>query len=147
MGTEVLPPDLELWATQYARQILSSRTLPEGIVAPVDVSNKEPATDAFPAALVVFRDDGGGKTSILTGVHSMGVSVLAGTRLNDAPARDLARLLFGVFTDESLPLLGGPDCPVAAVTDSFGPYTVAEAQDRTRVYFSVEYSVVGTPVG
>lgn len=147
MGTEVLPPDLELWATRYARQTLTTRPLPEGVTGPVDVSNKEPADGTFPAALVVFRDDGGGKTSIITGVRSMGVSVLAGTRLNDAPARDLARLLFGVFTDESLPLLGGTDCPVAAITDSFGPYTVAEAQDRTRVYFSVEYIVVGTPVG
>lgn len=140
MGTEVLPPDLELWATGYLRAVLTARG------HDVEVSNKEPAEGIFPASLVVLRDDGGPKTSIVSSTRTLGISVIAGTRRNDAPARTLARLVFAVMTDESLPMLGGPGNPVAAVTDSWGPYPVDESQDRTRMYASVEYVVVGTPV-
>ncbi|WP_336642337.1 hypothetical protein [Microbacterium sp. MMO-56] len=147
MGTEVLPPDLEVWATGYARHILGTRALPAEISGEIHIGNKEPTVDPFPPTAVLFRDDGGGRSSILTGTRSMGVSVLAGTRLYDVPARNLARMLFAVFTDESLPILGGPACPVVAITDFSGPYSVSETQDRTRMYFTVEYTVVGTPVG
>jgi len=146
VGTEVLPPDLELWATAYARAVLPTRTLQLVDTSKVKVSNKEPAEGEFPDLLVVFRDDGGPMKSIVSGTRTMGISVLAGTRKFDVPARELARLVFAIFTDQSLPLIGGPDCPVVSVDGSWGPYPVTESQDRTRMYSSVEYTVVGSPV-
>ncbi len=150
MGTEVRPPDLTLWACTYARQLLIARTPMEGWddwdLADVEVSNKEPISDPWPAAAIVVRDDGGPRKSTVSWTRSLGVSVLAGSRTFDAPAIDLARLLMGALSDESLPLLAGPGCPVASVDDSNGPYQVPEVQDRTRMYFTVEYTVVGAPV-
>lgn len=142
--SEILPPDLEAWATSYARTVLPTRALQLVDMTTVKVSNKEPSSGEFPAALVVFRDDGGPRKSILTGTRSMGVSVLAGTRVYDAPARELARLVFAIFTNEDIAQI--PGCPVAAVSDCFGPYAVSESQDRSRMYASIEYTVVGSPV-
>lgn len=148
MGTEVRPPDLEAWATGYTRALLASRELASiDDLTTVEVSNKWPGIDVpFPDAAVIFRDDGGPKTSIVTWTRSLGVSVLAGTRHYDEPARDLAWMLFGALTDESLPLIGGPGCPITAVDDTSGPYPVTESQDRTLIYFTVTYAVFGTPV-
>ena len=147
MGTEVRPPDLELWATAYARVLLDVRTpLEEHLdwdLRDVKATNKEPLGD-WPEALVIFRDDGGSRKSPVSWTRSMGVSVIAGTRRSDARARDLAFMLCGAFTDESLPLLVGK--PIASVDGSNGPYRVSESQDRTRMYFTVEYTVFGTPV-
>lgn len=136
-----MPVDLELWLTGFTRGFLAA----DGLAA--DVSNKEPAEGDFPEAVVVIRDDGGAKLSLITSQRSVGVSVLAGTRLWDKPAKDLARVVFSVLTDDDLPIVGGSSCPIASVDEHFGPYTVAESQDRTRVYFTVTYTVVGSPVG
>ena len=138
----LLPPDLEAWLCGFVRDVV----LP-GAGLDAAVSNKEPADGVFPAALVVIRDDSGPRASIVTQTRSVGVSVLAGTRLLDAPAIDLARPVFAALTDEALPVVGGRSCPIAAVTGFYGPYRVAEPQDRTRVYFTAEYAVVGLPAG
>ena len=150
MGTEVRPPDLELWATGFIRNLLATRNpmagYPDWDLTEVDVGNKWPAAGApFPAAAVIVRDDAGPRKSPVSWSRSLAVSVLAGTRLLDAPARDLAFMLFGALADEGLPLLEQPS-PLASVDDSSGPYRVAEAQDRTLMYFTVEYTVCGTPV-
>ncbi|MEV4735560.1 MULTISPECIES: hypothetical protein [unclassified Microbacterium] len=134
-------PDLEQWLTDYARAILTAAALTS------DVGNKEPADGEFPEALIVIRNDGGTKTSVITAQWSVGITILAGTRIFDAPAVDLVRPIFGAFTDEDLPSLGGRSCPIASVDDFNGWYTVAEAQDRTRIYFTVTYTVVGSPAG
>lgn len=148
MGTAVLPPDLEAWLTGYVRSLLPSAVIPTvPDVAEAKVSNKERDAGALPPVKIVIRDDGGPRTSLVTFQRSVGVSVLAGTRINDSPARDLARWLFAVLTDDSLPLLGGSGCPITDVSSANGPYPVDENQDRTRMYFTVEYAVAGTPVG
>jgi len=139
--TRQLPPDLEGWIIGYLRGTV---LVAEEIDA--RVSNKEPAEGDFPATLIIVRDDGGPSTGLTTSTRSIGVSVLAGTRRFDAPARDLARLLMSWLADDDLPVQGGRFCPVAAVTDRNGPYTIAESQDRTRAYFTVEYTVVGSLV-
>jgi hypothetical protein len=150
VGTEVRPPDLELWATTYTRLLLVARTpmagYPDWDLADVAVGNTEPTGDEFPRAAVVFRDDGGQRRSTVSWERALGVSVLAGTRTHDAPARDLAFMLMGALTDESLPILAGRGCPVASVDGSNGPYRVDERQDRTRIYFTVDYTVFGVPV-
>lgn len=138
----VLWPDLEAWLVDYVRDVV---LVDAGLEA--EISNKEPADDPFPAALVVLRDDGGPKTSMITAQRSVGVTILAGTQRLDAPAKDLSRPILGALTDEDLPLLGGPSCPIASVDDFNGPYTVPEEQDRTRLYFTVTYTVVGSPAG
>lgn len=140
---KVAPPILELWLTRYVRTVV----LPALGRTDVEVTNKEPAEGEFPAALIVIRDDSGTSESIITSERSVGVSVLEGTRLHDMPALTLAGSVFAWLTDRELPIEAGPDCPIAAVRETNGPYSVPEAQDRTRIYFTTSYVVVGSPVG
>jgi hypothetical protein len=138
VSTEITPPDLELWATGYLRALLAARDR-----ADVAVDVVEPTSETFPAALVIVRDDGGPRRSLVSWSRALGVSVLAGTRRRRQPAVDLARMLFGAMSDIELPRIAG--APIASVDDANGPFRVAEAQDRTRMYFTVEYTVFGSP--
>ena len=135
----VVAPDLELWVTQYLRGVLVERGLS------VQVSNKEPANLGLPLTrpLVVVRDDSGVRLSQVTFDRSLGVSVLAGTRMNDRPANDLARLVQAVLTDDVI--VGAEGSPVAAVQWSGcnGPYPVADELDVARRYSTVQYTIVG----
>lgn len=128
----VTPPDLEHWLTQYGRTQLQD----------VSLGNKFPA-GVFPEQLIVVRDDSGPKTSALGFDRAVGFTVIAGTRTNDKPAGDLARLALAIFTDPDLAFLDGP---ITAVHEDAinGPYSVAETQDRARRYFTVGYSVIGS---
>lgn len=143
----VTPPDLELWLTGYIRALAAA----EG--HNVTVSNKEPPTLTVPLArpLIVIRDDSGPRLSHVTFDRSIGASVLAGTRMNDKPANDLARWLAGVLFDLDLPL--GLDVPppistppIAAVDPSGcnGPYAVQETLDVARRYLTAQYTVTGS---
>ena len=138
----VLPPDLARWLIDYIRDVVLPSIGDLGI--DVEVSNKEPAEGEFPAALIVVRDDGGPRTSVVSSTRSVGISVLAGTRLYDAPAIDLAAQIMAAVTAYDLPIIGGAACPIVAVTDFNGPYSVSETEDRTRMYFTAEYVVVGS---
>ena len=135
----VVAPDLELWVTQYLRGVLVERGLN------VQVSNKEPANLGLPLTrpLVVVRDDSGVRLSQVTFDRSLGVSVLAGTRMNDRAANDLARLVQAVLTDDVI--VGAEGSPVAAVQWSGcnGPYPVADELDVARRYSTVQYTIVG----
>lgn len=136
----VTPPDLELWLTGYVRSLAAT----EGVQ--VTVSNKEPATLALPLTkpLIVIRDDSGNRLSQVTFDRSIGASVLAGSKLNDKPANDLARWLAGVLFDLDLPLVDGT--PIASVdpTGCNGPYPVTEQLDVARRYMTAQYTVVGS---
>lgn len=136
----VTAPDLELWLTGYLRGVLAG----EGLS--VQVSNKEPADLKLPLArpLVVVRDDSGPRESAVTFDRSVGVSVVAGTRRNDKPAGDLARLVVAVLTDEVI--VTAPGSPIASIEwdGCNGPYSVDEQLDVTRMYATVEYVVVGS---
>lgn len=129
----VVPPDLELWLTDHLRGLLPST---------VRVSNKEPAgPDAFPAMLVVVRDDSGPKLSAVSFQRQVGFSVIAGSRTRDKQAGDLARLVYSIVTDPGLALIDSG--PIAFVDDESvnGPYSVPETQDRARKYMTVGYTV------
>lgn len=136
----VTPPDLELWLTGYVRTLAAA----EG--KSVTVSNKESATLGLPLAkpLIVIRDDSGSRLSHVTYDRSIGASVLAGSRLNDQPANDLARWLAGVLFDLDLPLV--PGCPIAAVDPDGcnGPYAVPETLDVARRYMTAGYVASGS---
>ena len=136
----VTPPDLELWLTGYVRSLAAL----EGVQ--VTVANKEPATLTLPLVkpLIVIRDDSGTRLSQVTFDRSIGASVLAGSKLNDKPANDLARWLAGVLFDLDLPLVDGT--PIASVdpTGCNGPYPVTEQLDVARRYLTAQYTVVGS---
>ena len=140
MMARVTPPDLELWLTGYLRSVLTA----EGFV--VQVSNKEPTTLQLPLTkpLVVIRDDSGAKLSQVSFDRSVGVSVLAGSRMNDRPANDLARAVVAILTDDSI--VEAPGSPIAAVVwdGCNGPYAVTEDHDVARRYATVEYVTVGS---
>lgn len=135
----IITPDMELWLTNYLRETLAA----EGHV--VDVSNKEPAALKTPLArpLVVIRDDSGPRLSQVTFSRQIGVSVLAGTRQNDRPANDLARLVVAILTDDMI--VTASDSPIAAIDwdGCNGPYPISENQDAARRYATVAYTIVG----
>lgn len=136
----VTPPDLELWIAGYVRSELALL----GISA--QVGNKEPGKLSVPLVkpLVVVRDDSGARLSQVTFDRSVGVSVLAGSKTNDRPANDLARLVFAILTGDEI--VDAPGSPVASVEPDGcnGPYAVVDDQDVARRYSSIEYIVVGS---
>lgn len=136
----VTPPDLELWLTGYVRSLAAS----EGIQA--TVTNKEPADLSTPLVrpLIVIRDDSGPRLSHVTFDRSIGWSVLAGTRMNDRPANDLARWLAAVLFDLELPLVEGTPIASVEVDGCLGPYAVTEQLDVARRYGTAQYTVVGS---
>lgn len=131
--------DLEFFLTGWYRAALAAR--PEGVCRNVVVDNKEPSAAPFPARLLVIRDDSGPDTSFLTAERSVGLSVLAGSRMNPKDANDLARIVHALRSQ--IPS-ADPANPVAAVVDSNGPYPMEEAQDRARRYITLTLSVVAS---
>ena len=132
------PPDLELFLTRYLRERAAER----GDI--VKVGNKEPADLSVTSPdQIVVRDDPGARTGWTSFDHSVGVSVLAGTRLNDAPANELAREVFADLTDEAI--ITWPGSPIAGITWEAcnGPYAVPEQADKARRYMTAAYSVIG----
>lgn len=136
----VTPPDLEMWLSSYLRSTLAA----DGF--DVQVSNKEPADLRLPLKkpLVVIRDDSGNRMSHVSFDRSIGVSVLAGSRMNDLPANTLARTVSAILTDDDIVHAGGS--PIAAIEwgGCNGPYPVAESLDVARRYLTVQYTVVGS---
>lgn len=135
----VVAPDMEMWLVNYLRSHFAQAGLD------VQVSNKEPSNLTAPLArpLVVVRDDSGVRLSAITFDRSIGVSVLAGTKTNDQPANDLARLTLAVLTDDAI--VDAPGSPIAAVEwdGCNGPYPVSDRLDVARRYGTVQYTIVG----
>lgn len=136
----VTPPDLEGWLVDYVRDQVRA----EGI--DVQVGNKEPDDLQLPRTrpLIVIRDDSGPRTDWTTFDRSVGATVLAGTKRNDKPANDLARLVASILFDSDLPLV--PGSPIAAVdfTGCNGPYAVTEPLDIARRYMTAQYVASGS---
>lgn len=134
----VTPPDLEAWLAGYLRSTAHALG--------AEVSNKEPPKLTIPLAkpLIVVRDDSGNRGSHVTFDRSVGVSVLAGTRINDKPANDLARKVMAILSDEGI--VDAPGSPIASVEwdGCNGPYPVTDPLDVARRYMTVQYTVVGS---
>ena len=130
-----LPPDMELWLTTWLRARLNG----------VRVTNKEPANLSTPLSqpLVIIRDDGGPQLDMRTFDRSLGVTVLAGSKTNDRPANDLARLVYAHLTSPDI--IDDATSPVCDTTETGcrGPYGVSDDHDYARRYLTVEYTVVG----
>lgn len=136
----VLHADLELWLTGWLRTTLAAR--PESFASDVIVDNTEPEPGGtFPERLIVVRSDGGPATSIVTDEVAVGITVFAGTQALPQDGIDLARLVRALVSDCASLERGNP---VAAVTQSNGPYRVAEQQQRARLYMTFALVVQGT---
>lgn len=140
--TRVIFTDLELWAAGYIRQELASLVDRYPVADGVEVSNREPDEngDGFPAKLVIVRDDSGPTLSVVSQEKSLGVSTLAATVEMSTDAKQLALIVFAIMNG-----CAGvePGNPVAAVTESTGPYLVTEDQPRARMYATHTLIVTG----
>lgn len=132
----VLPPDMEAWLCGYLRN-----RLPD--VAGLQAGNKRPQDYRGSYPLIVVRDDGGSQSDRIMFDRSIGVTVTGWTRSNDRPCKDLARRVYGLLTDDSIPFAAGS--PVAAVVEQGcnGPYPVTDDLDVACYYLTVEYSAAG----
>ena len=130
-----LPPDMELWLTAWLRRRLDG----------VRVTNKEPSDVTTPLTkpLVVIRDDGGPQLDMRTFNRSLGVTILAGSKTNDRPANDLARLVYAHLTSPDI--IDDTTSPICDINETgcHGPYAVVDDHDYARRYLTVEYTVVG----
>lgn len=137
--TVVQPPDLELWLCTYLRAELAA-----GAITDVEVDNREPfeAAASFPEKLIVVRDDSGDQTSVVSWERQLGISILAGTKIYDRPAVELARRVFGILTEDDGTALALADgSPIVTLLSARGPWRIDEPQDRTRMYMTIEYVV------
>jgi hypothetical protein len=136
----VTPPNLMLWLTSYIRAQAAAES------KTVTVTNKEPASLTLPLAkpLIVIRDDSGPRLSQVTFDRSIGASVLAGSKLNDTPADELALWLAGLLFDEGIALVEGSPIVSVEFDGCNGAYPVTESLDVARRYLVAQYTVVGT---
>lgn len=136
----VLAPDLEMWFTGLLRTELAA------VDVDAEVGNKEPDDLRVPLArpLIIVRDDSGPRRDWTTFGRSLGFTVLAGTRQNDKPANDLARLVAAIAHDTAL--VDAPGSPIAAVVldGCRGPYAVSDSLDVARRYLTGQYVATGS---
>ena len=138
--TAIIHADLELWLTGWLRKQLAAR--PEPVCAGVKVDNKEPAPNtAWPARLIVVRDDGSSESELNVDSAALGVTIYAGTRLLPKDANDLARIVRALIRDCARV---EPGNPVAAVTASAGPFKVDDERPEAARYLTFELAVVGS---
>jgi hypothetical protein len=137
--TLVIPADLELFLCGYLRDQCAALATQYPVLADFEFTNHEPEVDAadFPAKLGVIRDDSGDWLSVVSQERAIGVSVLMKDPLHASQA---ARLLVAIVRNCAKV---APGNPVAAVTQSNGPYSVQEDQPRTRLYATHTLIVVG----
>lgn len=139
MASSVIHDDIELFLCDWYRAALAAR--PEPYCANVEVDRVEPQ-GTWPARMLIVRFDGSTRASIVSDEATIGMSVLAGSKLNPKEAVDLARVVRALL--EQIPS-GDPDNPVAALLDASGPVAVPEDQDRARQYITADLVVAGKP--
>lgn len=141
---EILHLDLELFLPAWYRDAFAARPEPYCEDVQFDRVEPDPASpDPFPSRLVVFRDDGGTIDPLITAEHSVGVSVLAGTKDDPTEAKQIAAMVLALA-----PRIPGvePDNPVTAFRGGTGPYAVAEQQPRARQYLTLTLATAGRPL-
>lgn len=142
--TEVVFDDIELFLTGYIRERLTDVALLEKYpyMDGFEVDNREPPVAAanFPAKLIVVRDDGTTSVTLTTGTTAIGVSVLMGNVEDLVNSGQAARVIHAIVRGCARVESGNP---VAAVTESTGPYAIVEAEPRARWYSTHELVTVG----
>lgn len=133
--------DLEIFLIGWYRAALAAR--PETYAQGVTVVRVEPPTDQLPTPMLVIRDDGTTDTSFITGEASIGLTVLAGSKENPKPAKDLMRLVHALASQ--IPS-ADPSNPVAALLGRTGPFLVAEDQPVARAYVTLSLAVAGRAI-
>lgn len=153
----VIDSDLELFLTSWYRTALAGPDAAAlaarlgadpDLLTGVEVDNKEPSPERFPAKLLVIRDDGGPATSPVTGERSVGLTALAGSKLAPKDANDLIRVALALVVLIPAPDVPGqtPRNPVSAVLERNGPFAVIEEQDRARRFATVVLAVTPQPI-
>ena len=133
MNPIIVFPDVELWATEYLRFVLSAR--PEPYTNGVYVSNTIPGTRR--PRMVIVRRDGGPRLDLVREAARLGVQVWSET---DRDATDLARLTAAL-------LWAAPNGdPILRVTQSAGPTPVADLSGKPIRYMTFELTVRGTEI-
>jgi len=142
-------PDVPLWLTGEIREKLAALADPRFPASTGWISDRDwspPPSNpnqAPPSWQVIVRDDGIADGDLIVGDCSLGVSTLAGSKQNPAPARDLAVIVKRIIKATPRAEAGNP---VADVTSFLGPYAVEDtASTYARRYSAVTLSVVGTP--
>lgn len=140
----VLKADIELFFTRFIRaELLDSALLTKyPVLAGFEVSNVEPPEDAstFPAKLVVVRLVGDADDDLNLSDVDISISVLMGSPSNLADPSLAARVIHAIVRDCARVEAGNP---VAAVTESNGPYAVPESQPRARLFSTHRLRTVG----
>ncbi len=136
----VAPPALVEWMTAYVRTVVRG----EGI--DVEVGETEPDDLQLPLTrpLIVIRDDSGPRQDVTTFGRTLGVTVLGGSKQDNAEIGVLARLVAAVMFDPDIVLVDG--CPIARVLfdGCNGPYDVPDELDVARKYLTAQYVVSGS---
>lgn len=134
-----LDPDVVLFLSGEIRAGLVELADPRFAGASGWIADREWAPPASnPAAVppkwqVIVRDDGIDDDELTTGDISLGLSVLAGSKQNTAPARDLARIVKAIVKRSPRAEAGNP---VSKVSSFLGPYAVDEPSEYARQYMA-----------
>ncbi len=136
MASQVIHSDLEKFLTGHIRAELLARGRTGGFIS----NEFSPPDKPRPAFQVIVRDDSGARTGISTRSASVGVTILGSDSVKKEAATELALLVCAIV--EACPSTD-PANPVAAVTDSNGPYKVPDDTGFPRRYSTFTLSVVG----
>lgn len=144
MGKRVIHSDLEKFLTGRIRSELALITGQP--YAGSFVSNAFYAPDPQvprtpPPFQVIVRDDGGPQTGIVTKAPSVGVTVMGGVDITQGDEATGLALIVCAIVEDCADM--EPGNPVAAVTDSNGPYKVPDPSGAARRYMTFTMSVAG----
>lgn len=140
-GDLLIDADIEAWLCDEIRTKLAA--IPEWVTGG-HVSNREHAVNdpgPAPAWQVIVRDDGIEDIELSAGECTLGISVLAGSPDNPAPAIRLAKIVKAVI--KATPRVE-PGNPVTDVSRFNGPYRVPEEASWTRMYMTTDLGVVAS---
>ena len=138
MAERVIFSDLELFLTGFIRAELVARGKTGGFIS----NEFSPADKPRPPFQVIVRDDSGPRSSIVTKTPTVGIAVLGSDAYGKQATTDLALLVFAIM--EGCARIA-PGNPVAAVSNAYGPYRVADDTGHQRRYMTFSLTVVGRP--
>lgn len=131
--TDVVFPDVELWATGYLRTALAARPEAWASAAWVDIKVPNPRHDR----MVIVRRDGGPRLDTVREAARLTVRTWGKT---EKEAADLARLVRALLSSSA------DGDPVCRVIDQSGPSAVPDESGQPLRVFVLELIVRGVPL-